>query len=91
MIQTRKDQTRHHQTATIATSLESRLNSNPQRSQSLRSNTARIVPKHLKTNTHELELRARFVRRDLVRVVSACTLGLWSFAVGLLIGTFILF
>jgi len=29
--------------------------------------------------------------RDLVRVVSACTLGLWSFAAGLLIGTFILF
>jgi hypothetical protein len=28
---------------------------------------------------------------DLVRVVSACTLGLWSFAVGLLIGIFILF
>ena len=27
--------------------------------------------------------------RDLVRVVSACTLGLWSFAVGLLIGTFL--
>ena len=26
---TRKDQTRHHQTATIATSVESRLNSNP--------------------------------------------------------------
>ena len=30
-------------------------------------------------------------QRDLVRVVSACTLGLWSFAAGLLIGTFILF
>jgi hypothetical protein len=28
---------------------------------------------------------------DLVRVVSACNLGLWSFAAGLLIGTFILF
>ena len=27
--------------------------------------------------------------RSLVRVVSACTLGLWSFAVGLLIGTFL--
>ena len=27
--------------------------------------------------------------RNLVRVVSACTLGLWSFAVGLLIGTFL--
>ena len=30
-------------------------------------------------------------QHDLVRVVSACTLGLWSFAAGLLIGTFILF
>jgi len=27
--------------------------------------------------------------RNLERVVSACTLGLWSFAVGLLIGTFL--
>jgi hypothetical protein len=26
--------------------------------------------------------------RILVRVVSTCTLGLWAFAVGLLIGTF---
>jgi hypothetical protein len=48
---TRKDQTRHHQTATIETPLESRLNSNPQSSQSLRSNTGQIVPKHLKTDT----------------------------------------
>ena len=30
-------------------------------------------------------------QRDLVRVISVCTLGLWSFAAGLLIGTFILF
>ena len=30
-------------------------------------------------------------QRDLVRVVSACTVGLWSFAASLLIGTFILF
>jgi hypothetical protein len=29
--------------------------------------------------------------RNLVRVVSACTLGLWSFAAGILIGTFLLF
>jgi hypothetical protein len=29
--------------------------------------------------------------RNLVRVVSACTLGLWSFAAGLLIGSFYLF
>jgi hypothetical protein len=27
--------------------------------------------------------------RSLVRVVSACTLGLWAFAVGLLIGVFL--
>jgi hypothetical protein len=27
--------------------------------------------------------------RNLVRIVSACTLGLWSFAAGLLIGTFL--
>ena len=27
--------------------------------------------------------------RNLVRLVSACTLGLWAFAVGLLIGTFL--
>jgi hypothetical protein len=27
--------------------------------------------------------------RDLVRVISACTLGLWAFAVGLLIGVFL--
>ena len=27
--------------------------------------------------------------RNLVRVTSACTLGLWAFAVGLLIGTFL--
>jgi hypothetical protein len=29
--------------------------------------------------------------RTLTRVVSACTLGLWSFSAGLLIGTFLLF
>jgi hypothetical protein len=29
--------------------------------------------------------------RTLVRIVSACTLGLWSFAAGLLIGAFVLF
>jgi hypothetical protein len=29
--------------------------------------------------------------RTLARIVSACTLGLWSFAAGLLIGTFFLF
>jgi hypothetical protein len=30
-------------------------------------------------------------QRDLVRVISVCTLGLWSFAAGVLIGTFVLF
>ena len=29
--------------------------------------------------------------RNFLRLVSACTLGLWSFAAGLLIGTFFLF
>jgi hypothetical protein len=29
--------------------------------------------------------------RNLVRLVSACSLGLWSFAAGLLIGVFFLF
>jgi hypothetical protein len=27
--------------------------------------------------------------RNLARIVSACTLGLWAFGVGLLIGTFL--
>jgi hypothetical protein len=27
--------------------------------------------------------------RDLARVISACTLGLWAFGVGLLIGVFL--
>jgi hypothetical protein len=27
--------------------------------------------------------------RNLGRVISACTLGLWAFAIGLLIGTFL--
>jgi len=29
--------------------------------------------------------------RNLLRLVSACSLGLWSFAAGLLIGSFFLF
>ena len=29
--------------------------------------------------------------RNLLRIVSACTLGLWSFAAGLLFGSFYLF
>jgi hypothetical protein len=40
-----------------------------------------------KTTDEEYEERLR----NLARVVSACTLGLWSFAAGLLIGSFFLF
>ena len=40
-----------------------------------------------KTTDEEYEERLR----NLARVVSACTLGLWSFAAGLLIGSFYLF
>ena len=40
-----------------------------------------------KTTDEEFEVEMR----NLVRIVSACTLGLWSFAAGLLIGTFYLF
>jgi hypothetical protein len=40
-----------------------------------------------KTPDQEYEERLR----KLARFVSACTLGLWSFAAGLLIGTFYLF
>jgi hypothetical protein len=43
--------TRNHQTATIAKSVESRLNSNQRASASPRSSTAQIVPNHLKTDT----------------------------------------
>ncbi|WP_161854719.1 hypothetical protein [Bradyrhizobium sp. CCBAU 051011] len=39
------------------------------------------------TTDEEFEVQCR----NLVRVVSACTLGLWSFSAGLLIGTFYLF
>ena len=40
-----------------------------------------------KTSDEEYEQRLR----SLARIVSACTLGLWSFAAGLLIGSFFLF
>ena len=40
-----------------------------------------------KTTAEEFEVQLR----NLVRLVSACTLGLWSFSAGLLIGTFYLF
>jgi hypothetical protein len=39
------------------------------------------------TTDDEFEVQVR----NLVRVVSVCTLGLWSFAAGLLIGSFYLF
>jgi hypothetical protein len=41
----------------------------------------------VKTTDEEFEVQIRY----LVRIVSACTLGLWSFSAGLLIGTFYLF
>jgi hypothetical protein len=40
-----------------------------------------------KTTDEEFEVQVR----NLVRLVSACTLGLWSFSAGLLIGSFYLF
>jgi hypothetical protein len=40
-----------------------------------------------KTTEEEFEVQVR----NLVRLVSACTLGLWSFSAGLLIGSFYLF
>ena len=40
-----------------------------------------------KTTDEEFDAQVR----NFVRVVSACTLGLWSFSAGLLIGTFYLF
>ena len=44
------------------------------------------VQSHKTTEEEQYEVRLR----NLVRVVSACTLGLWSFAAGLLIATFYL-
>jgi len=41
----------------------------------------------LTDRSHETLQDADF--RNLVRVISACTLGLWGFAAGLLIGTFL--
>jgi hypothetical protein len=42
---------------------------------------------HIQETDAEYEARLR----TLVRLVSVCSLGLWSFAVGLLIGAFVLF
>lgn len=39
------------------------------------------------TTDEEFEVQVR----NLVRLVSVCTLGLWSFSAGLLIGSFYLF
>jgi hypothetical protein len=48
---------------------------------------AALVAQLHKTTDKEYEVRLR----NLARLVSACTLGLWSFAAGLLIGSFFLF
>jgi len=40
---------------------------------------------------HETDEEYEVRIRNLVRLVSACSLGLWSFAAGLLIGSFFLF
>jgi hypothetical protein len=40
---------------------------------------------------HKTEQEYEVQIRNLLRLVSACTLGLWSFSAGLLIGTFLLF
>ena len=41
--------------------------------------------------SHRTEAEYEVQVRNFLRLVSACTLGLWSFAAGLLIGTFFLF
>ena len=46
-----------------------------------------MTPRFHETTDKEFEVQVR----NLVRVVSVCTLGLWSFAAGLLIGSFYLF
>ena len=40
---------------------------------------------------HKTEAEYEMQVRNFLRLVSVCTLGLWSFAAGLLIGTFVLF
>ena len=39
---------------------------------------------------HKTEAEYEMQVRNFLRLVSACTIGLWSFAAGLLIGTFLL-
>jgi hypothetical protein len=43
------------------------------------------------TWVHRTEEEYKVQVRNLLRLISACTLGLWSFAAGLLIGAFFLF
>jgi hypothetical protein len=49
----------------------------------------RAAPMTAQVHETDDEYEARV--RNLVRLVSACSLGLWSFAAGLLIGVFFLF
>jgi hypothetical protein len=43
------------------------------------------------TQFHKTDAEYETQVRNFLRLVSVCTLGLWSFAAGLLIGTFLLF
>ena len=59
----------------------------------MRGRAAGIVPQQLLIGeTAAMMDRSNEIPQDfriLVRIVSACTLGLWAFAAGLLIGTFL--
>ena len=55
--------------------------------QRLLGSAASMTAQFHETTEAEFEVQVR----NLVRLVSACTLGLWSFAAGLLIGSFYLF
>ena len=57
------------------------------RDQRLLSRAAPMTAQFHMTTEEEFEVQVR----NLVRLVSACTLGLWSFSAGLLIGGFFLF
>jgi hypothetical protein len=48
-------------------------------------------PAPMTAQVHKTEQEYEAQVRNLLRLVSACTLGLWSFSAGLLIGTFFLF
>ena len=54
-------------------------------SSTLAGRAAPMTPQFKTEQEYEVQVR------NLMRVVSACTLGLWSFAVGLLVGSFYLF